>query len=88
MSATRIYIGRLGSRTRERDLEDAFSRFGRILRLDLKFGFAFIEYEDPRDAEDAIRDMDGRDFDGGRIVVEPSRGPRMGGGGGGYGGGG
>ncbi len=38
----RIYVGQLSSRTRERDLEDEFSRFGRINRVDLKFGYGFI----------------------------------------------
>ena len=33
-------------------------------------GFAFIEFEDPRDAEDAVRDMDGRQVCGVRIRVE------------------
>jgi arginine/serine-rich splicing factor 7 len=41
-SRRRIYIGRLSARTRERDLEDAFSRYGRILSCDLKYGYAFI----------------------------------------------
>jgi RNA recognition motif-containing protein len=39
-----VYVGRLSSRTRERDLEDAFSKYGRIIRLDMKAGYAFIEY--------------------------------------------
>lgn len=36
-------------------------------------GFAFIEFEDPRDAEDAVRDMDGRFVCGCRIRVEMAK---------------
>ena len=36
-------------------------------------GFAFIEFEDIRDAEDAVRDMDGRYVCGVRIRVEMAR---------------
>ena len=36
-------------------------------------GFAFIEFEDPRDAEDAVRDMDGRFVCGVRIRVEMAK---------------
>jgi len=70
MGKTRVYVGRLSSRTRERDIEDAFSKFGKIVSVDLKFGFAFVEFDDSRDAEDCVRDMDGRDLDGSRIAVE------------------
>lgn len=36
-------------------------------------GFAFIEFDDPRDAEDAVRDMDGRFVCGCRIRVEMAK---------------
>lgn len=36
--------------------------------------FAFVEYTDPRDAEDAVRGRDGYDFDGYRLRVEYTRG--------------
>jgi arginine/serine-rich splicing factor 4/5/6 len=31
-------------------------------------GFAFVEYDDPRDAKDAIRDLDGSKFMGERLI--------------------
>ncbi|CAG9332416.1 unnamed protein product [Blepharisma stoltei] len=69
-SRRRVYIGRLDRRTRARDLEDVFNRYGRIRDVELKRDYAFIEFYEPRDAEDAIRDMDGRKLDGSRIIVE------------------
>lgn len=39
-------------------------------------GFAFVEYRDPRDAEDAIAELSGRSFMGERISVEVARAPR------------
>lgn len=32
-----------------------FDRYGRVNRVDLKNGFAFIEFDDSRDADDAVR---------------------------------
>jgi arginine/serine-rich splicing factor 7 len=39
---SKIYVGRLSTRTRERDLEDAFEKFGKILKTELKYGYAFL----------------------------------------------
>ncbi|XP_078429875.1 serine/arginine-rich splicing factor RS2Z32-like isoform X1 [Wolffia australiana] len=71
---TRLYVGRLSSRTRSRDLEDVFSRYGRVRDVDLKHNFAFVEFSDPRDADDARYALDGRDIDGSRVVVEHAKG--------------
>ncbi|KAJ4885257.1 Serine/arginine-rich splicing factor RS2Z32 [Raphanus sativus] len=71
---TRLYVGRLSSRTRTRDLERLFSRYGRVRDVDMKRDYAFVEFSDPRDADDARHYLDGRDFDGSRITVEASRG--------------
>ncbi|CAN8279143.1 unnamed protein product [Cochlearia groenlandica] len=71
---TRLYVGHLSSRTRTRDLERLFSRYGRVRDIDMKRDYAFVEFSDPRDADDARHYLDGRDFDGSRITVEASRG--------------
>ena len=92
----RIYIGNLPMDIRERDVEDLFIKYGRIVDMNLKVpmrppAFAFVAYGDPRDAEDAVRGRDGYEIGGGRLRVEISHGGRQsggGGGGGGWGGGG
>ena len=38
--------------------------------------FAFIAFDDPRDARDAVYYRDGYDFDGGRIRVEEANDSR------------
>jgi len=72
----RLFIGQLIRDVRRREIEDAFSKFGEIARIDIKNGFGFVEYEHSRDAEEAIRKMDGEEFLGRRIIVEYARGRR------------
>ncbi|KAF1777170.1 Nucleotide-binding alpha-beta plait domain [Phytophthora cactorum] len=85
---TRVYVGGLPRDATSREIQDGFSRYGHVSNIWVARnppGFAFVDFEDPRDADDAIRSMDGRDFLGGRIRVELARGGsrRDGGGGGG-----
>jgi arginine/serine-rich splicing factor 7 len=42
--------------------------------VDMKHEFAFVEFSDPRDADDARYNLDGRDIDGSRIIVEFAKG--------------
>ncbi|XP_016729761.1 serine/arginine-rich splicing factor RS2Z32 isoform X3 [Gossypium hirsutum] len=78
---TRLYVGHLSSRTRSRDLEDMFSRYGRVRDVDMKRDYAFVEFSDPRDAGDARYALNGRDLDGSRMIVELSKGVPRGSGG-------
>jgi arginine/serine-rich splicing factor 1/9 len=76
-----IYVGNLPGDIREREVEDLFYKYGRILDIDLKIpprppGYAFVEFEDPRDADDAIYGRDGYNFDGYRLRVELAHGGR------------
>jgi len=89
---TKVYVGDLGSSASKLDLEEAFSPYGRLTNVWVARnppGFAFVEFEDNRDAEDAVRALDGRTICGRRVRVEMSTGRSRGGGGGGgsYGGG-
>ncbi|KAL4131877.1 hypothetical protein QTP88_009117 [Uroleucon formosanum] len=71
----KIYVGDLGSSASKQDLEDAFSYYGSIRNVWVARnppGFAFVEFEDPRDAEDAVRGLDGRSICGRRVRVELS----------------
>ncbi|MFH4973891.1 hypothetical protein AB6A40_000600 [Gnathostoma spinigerum] len=87
----KVYVGGLPSDATSQELEDAFNRFGRIRKVWVARrppGFAFIEFEDSRDAEDAVRALDGNRICGVRARVELSHGRRRNAGGGGDFGGG
>ena len=64
--STRVYVGGISHRARERDVEKLFDRFGRIKDVSLKNGFAFVEFDDDRDADDAVYDLNRTTFMGER----------------------
>ncbi|XP_077465854.1 serine/arginine-rich splicing factor 6-like [Stigmatopora argus] len=72
----RVYIGRLGYHVREKDVQRFFGSFGKVLEVDLKNGYGFVEFEDNRDADDAVYELNGKDLCGDRVIVEHARGPR------------
>ncbi|KAL6494041.1 Serine/arginine-rich splicing factor rs41 [Orobanche gracilis] len=76
-----IFCGNLEFGARQSDLERLFRRYGRIDRVDMKSGFAFIYMEDDRDAEDAIRKLDRIEFGGKgrRLRIEWTKQERSGG---------
>uniref|UniRef100_F1KYU8 Serine/arginine-rich splicing factor 4 n=1 Tax=Ascaris suum TaxID=6253 RepID=F1KYU8_ASCSU len=69
MSA-RVYVGRLSFRAQERDVERFFRGYGHISEVLMKNGYAFVEFTDYRDADDAVRDLNGRSLFGDRVIVE------------------
>ncbi|KAL0584691.1 hypothetical protein ABG067_005428 [Albugo candida] len=71
----RIYVGNLPMSIRTREVEDLFYKHGKIQDIDLKLplrppAYAFIDFEDARDAEDAIEARDGYKYEGQRLRVE------------------
>jgi len=92
-----VFIGHLPYKAHESDVEKFFSRYGRIREILMKNGFGFVEFDDPRDAEEAVYKCNGKELRGERVIVEMTkrppkgrdmygRGDRGGGGRGGYGG--
>ncbi|XP_012284896.1 serine-arginine protein 55 isoform X4 [Orussus abietinus] len=72
--STRVFVGGLTYRVRERDLEKFFRKYGRVKEVAMKNGFAFVEFDDYRDADDAIYELNGKELLGERITVQRARG--------------
>ncbi|XP_015127389.2 serine-arginine protein 55 isoform X2 [Diachasma alloeum] len=74
MVGTRVYVGGLPYGTRERDLERFFRGYGRFRDVLIKNGYGFVEFDDYRDADDAVYELNGKELLGERITVERARG--------------
>lgn len=72
--STRVYIGRLPFNVRERDVEKFFKGYGHSKEILLKNGYGFVEFDDHRDADDAVYELNGRELCGERILIERARG--------------
>ena len=58
----KLYVGDLARDTTEKDLERAFNYYGPLKSVWVArnpAGFGFVEYEDRRDADDAVNGLDG-----------------------------
>ncbi|XP_061730040.1 RNA-binding protein Rsf1 [Cydia pomonella] len=86
---TRVYVGGLIEGIKKEDLEREFDKYGKLNSVWVALnppGFAFIEFENLQEAEDACSAMNGIEMLGTTLKVELSRkrdGPRRNGGGGG-----
>jgi len=84
---SRVFIGRLPNGARESDVERFMRGYGTIRDITLKKGYGFVEFDDYRDAEDAIDELNGKELLGEKVTLEMARGRRSSGGsrgGGGY----
>ncbi|KAH7889523.1 hypothetical protein F5I97DRAFT_1995059 [Phlebopus sp. FC_14] len=73
--ARRLYLGRLPPDTRSDDVAKFFDGYGRIVDCRVMtgssaLGFGFVEFENSKDAEDAVHHFNGKPFMGANIVVE------------------
>lgn len=73
----KVYIGNLSETASKMDVENTFGKYGPLRNVWVARnppGFAFVEYDDARDAEDAVRGLDGTKIGGSRVRVEMSHG--------------
>eukprot|EP00922_Rhytidocystis_sp_ex-Travisia-forbesii_P049116 GHVS01073149.1.p1 GENE.GHVS01073149.1~~GHVS01073149.1.p1 ORF type:complete len:306 (-),score=42.87 GHVS01073149.1:282-1199(-) len=82
-SSSRIYIGNLPDDVNQRQLDDIFEKYGRVRDIDIKYGrttnntaYAFVEFADSRDAEDAVAVCNGMKFADTELRVEFTGGRR------------
>jgi cold-inducible RNA-binding protein len=90
---TNIFVGNLSYQTTQEDLQQAFSQYGNVERVNIVTdrdsgqprGFAFVEMTEKRDAETAIAQLNGAEMNGRALNVNEARPKPAGGGGGGRG---
>lgn len=79
--ATKLFVGSLPYSTTDEELSEAFSAVGTVVSAKVIFdrdsqrskGFGFVEMSSEEEAQSAIKQLDGSEMDGRRIVVNEAR---------------
>ena len=77
----KLYVGNLSYRVSEDLFRDFFADFGEIVNVKIitdrmtgqSKGFGFVEFADKESAESAIKELNGKDFEGRCIVVNEAK---------------
>ncbi|KAG0696270.1 hypothetical protein DFH29DRAFT_951836 [Suillus ampliporus] len=70
----KVYIGGLPDHTRQEDLQSCFGKIGRIVHIELKIGYGFVEFDSREAAEESVAKYNEGFFMGNKIRVELSHG--------------
>mmetsp|Transcript_6110 Transcript_6110/g.9487 ORF Transcript_6110/g.9487 Transcript_6110/m.9487 type:complete len:192 (+) Transcript_6110:25-600(+) len=73
----KVFVGGLDDRTSKEELERFFGKHGPLEAVWIARnppGFGFVTFRDPRDAQDACDDLDGRELVGRYVKVEMANG--------------
>ena len=86
-----IYVGNLSYKMNDNDLEAVFAKFGAVKSAKIIMdketgrskGFAFVEMSSPDEAQNCIREFDGKEIEGRQVSISEAKPqePRTGGGG-------
>jgi len=69
-STTLFVVNFDSQRVRERDLERFFEYYGHITRVEIKRNYAFVQFDDIKDAQKAMEGTNGKQFMGRTITSE------------------
>ena len=91
----KLYVGNLAFQTSSQELEELFAQVGTVESASVvedrdtgrSRGFGFVEMSSKEEAQAAIAQFNGQEFNGGNLTVNEAK-PRENRGGGGFGGGG
>jgi splicing factor, arginine/serine-rich 7 len=73
---TRVYVGNLTDKVKKEDLENEFTKYGKLNSVWIAFnppGFAFIEFANKDEAETACDGLNGQEILGSKLRVEISK---------------
>lgn len=70
-----VFIGKIPHRVNERQIEDYFSQFGKVMNLSLKGTYGFLSYEH-ENSVDAVLNQRSHVIDGAAVSVERARGAK------------
>jgi len=62
-------VSRISRNNSQREIEDLFSKFGKIRMVTLKYNYCFVDFEDHAAAVAAIQETDGKELLGEIIQV-------------------
>ncbi len=79
--ATKLYVGGLAYTVTDTELEEVFAQQGKVVSAVVikdrdsgqSKGFGFVEMEDDKEAESAIKELSGKEVSGRAIVVNQAR---------------
>lgn len=82
--ATKLFVGKLSYETTDAALLELFKTYGEVASASVIMdkitnrsrGFAFVEMVDLKAAQTAIKELDGKEFEGRNIVVNAANPPR------------
>lgn len=66
----RLYVGKLPVDARPEEVKSFFEGYGTMVDCRILTGFGFIEFETEKDADDVVRNFNGKSFMGSEIIVE------------------